>query len=106
MHFLFVTGKLAEPSLRRLLSDLAPRAGFEYSIAELPITVVALATTSWIAGHLQLADTFDRIVLPGLCPGDLAVFAALPVMRGPKDLRDLPEFFGAESSAQVGYGAH
>jgi dihydropteroate synthase-like protein len=51
----------------------------------------------------------DRIILPGLCNGDLDVFAALtsvPVERGPKDLRDLPEFFRTSPSAQqAGYGA-
>jgi dihydropteroate synthase-like protein len=105
-HVLFVTGKLAEPSLRRLLADLAPRAGFEYSVAVLPITVVALATTPWIARHLTLAQVFDRIVLPGLCAGDLAELANLPVERGPNDMRDLPEYFGSANAARTPYGAH
>ena len=48
-HLLFVTGKLAEPALRRLLADLGPQAGFDYSVAVLPITVVSLATTAWVA---------------------------------------------------------
>src|SRR5688572_26370270 len=52
-HLLFVTGKLAEPALRRTVAEVASRAGFEYSIAVLPITVVALASTGWIARHLQ-----------------------------------------------------
>src|SRR5262245_22098779 len=43
-HLLFVTGKLAEPALRRTLRDLSDRAGFDHSVAVLPITVVALAT--------------------------------------------------------------
>ena len=38
-HLLFVTGKLAEPALRRTLAELAPRAGFDYEVAVLPITV-------------------------------------------------------------------
>ena len=105
-HLLFITGKLAEPSLRRLLTELAPRVGFQYSIAVLPITVAALATTPWIARHVKLSESFDRIVLPGLCQGDLAVFAALPVSRGPKDLRDLPDFFGSQNIARADYGAH
>jgi dihydropteroate synthase-like protein len=106
VHLLFVTGKLAEPSLRRVLSDLAPRVGFEYSVAVLPITVAALATTPWIARHLELSEPFDRIVLPGLCSGDLAAFANLPVERGPKDLRDLPDFFGSQNALGANYGAH
>ncbi len=98
-RFLFITGKLAEPALRRVLAELGPRVGFEYAIFVLPITVVALATTSWIARHFRLTEIFDRILLPGLCQGDLAEFAGLPVASGPKDLRDLPSFFGSPSLA-------
>lgn len=105
-HLLFVTGKLAEPSLRRMLEDLAPRAGFEYSIAVLPITVVALATTTWIARHLAVPSGIDRIILPGLSQGDLEPVRALgaAVERGPADLRDLPEFFGTSGTSHGNYG--
>ena len=44
---LFVTGKLAEPALRRVLAEMAPP--FHYDVAVLKITVAALMTTSWIA---------------------------------------------------------
>ena len=71
-HLLFVTGKLAEPALRRQLEELAPRAGFDYSVSVLPITVAALATTGWIARHLQVPAGVERVILPGLCQGDLA----------------------------------
>jgi dihydropteroate synthase-like protein len=94
---LFVTGKLAEPALRRLLADLGPKAGFDYQVAVLPITAVSLATTPWIARHLAPQTPVERVVLPGLCVGDLGVVeqaAHAPVERGPKDLRDLPEHFG------------
>jgi dihydropteroate synthase-like protein len=97
-HLLFVTGKLAEPALRRTLAELAPRADFAYSVAVLPITVVALATTPWVARHLEIPQGIDRVILPGLCLGDLAPLAeraGVPVARGPKDLRDLADFFGA-----------
>jgi dihydropteroate synthase-like protein len=107
-HLLFVTGKLAEPALRRLLADLAGRAGFDFSVAVLPITVVALATTPWIARHLTVPPGVDRVLLPGLCGGDLAPItevAGVPVERGPKDLRDLPEFFGTGGGRPEGYGA-
>jgi dihydropteroate synthase-like protein len=96
-HYLFVTGKLAEPALRRTLADLGPRLGFAPHVAVLPITVVALATTPWIARHLTIPSGVERVVLPGLCQGDLTAIAAPPetiVERGPSDLRDLAEFFG------------
>jgi dihydropteroate synthase-like protein len=107
-HLLFVTGKLAEPALRRLLDDLAPRAGFRHSLAVLPITVAALATTGWVARHLSVPAGVTRIVLPGLCNGELSALAAVtaaPVERGPKDLRDLPDYFRAGPPAGEGYGA-
>ena len=97
-HLLFVTGKLAEPSLRRTLAELAPRADFDFSVAVLPITVAALATTPWITRHLQVPAGIDRVILPGLCAGDLGALSAggAVVVRGPNDLRDLPEFFQTE----------
>ncbi len=101
-RILFATGKLAEPALRRLLETLGPRAGFEYSLTVLPISVVSLATTEWIARHLgpASAQPFDRLLLPGLCRGDLGLLAPIlngkPVQRGPDDLRDLPEFFASD----------
>jgi dihydropteroate synthase-like protein len=107
-HVLFVTGKLAEPALRRTLEALAPRAGFDFSVAALPISVAALLTTPWVARHLTVPAGVDRVLLPGLCAGDLAALAPLtaaPVERGPKDLQDLPEFFRAGGESRQGYGA-
>jgi dihydropteroate synthase-like protein len=108
-HILFVTGKLAEPALRRQLAELGPRAGFEHSVAVLPITVAALATTAWIARHLTVPSGIDRVVLPGLCGGELdelAARTAAPVARGPEDLRDLPGFFGERGGRPADYGAY
>jgi dihydropteroate synthase-like protein len=108
-HLLFVTGKLAEPALRRTLAELGPRAGFDSSIAVLPITVVALATTPWIARHLSVPPGVDRVVLPGLCLGEMEAVRdqfGVPVERGPKDLRDLPEFFGKASDRPANYGRY
>ena len=106
-QILFVTGKLAEPALRRTLGELAPRVGFEPHVAVLPITVAALLTAEWVAKKLTVPPGIDRILLPGLCRGDLGSLAAstgLPVALGPKDLRDLPEYFGKKSGPPPGYG--
>src|SRR5579884_1027669 len=108
-HLLFVTGKLADPALRRTLADLAPRVSFEYTVAVLPITVVALATTPWIARHYTPPAGLDRAVLPGLCAGDLEAlrqaWGGLAVERGPKDLLDLAEYFGSGARQRADYGA-
>ena len=106
-HLLFLTGKLAEPALRRMLGEIAPRAGFDFTVNVLPITVVALATVPWIVRHLAVPVGIDRIILPGLCAGDPATLAAAtghPVERGPKDLRDLPGYFDTTADHREGYG--
>ena len=50
----FVTGRLAEPALRRLLEDMSPP--FSYDVSVLGITVAALMTTPWIARHLSIGE--------------------------------------------------
>jgi dihydropteroate synthase-like protein len=106
-RLLFVTGKLAEPALRRTLADLAPAGGFAYDIAVMPITVAALLTTPWVARRLSVPAGTTRVILPGLCTGDLSAVEAVadvPVQRGPADLRDLPELFGQRTGPPAGYG--
>ncbi len=108
MTTLFVTGRLAEPALRQLLDDLAPRLGFLAEVAVLPISVAALMTPKWVARHLLVPETVDRVVLPGHCHGDLSMVQNLtqaPVVTGPEDLRDLPRFLGGEDTSREGYGA-
>ena len=110
-RILFVTGRLAEFALRRVLDDLAPRVGFLAEIAVLPISVAALMPPKWIARRLDISEGIRRVILPGLCRGDLAplfekVEAGVAVERGPEDLRDLPRHFGLESLPPEGYGAY
>ena len=104
----FVTGRLAEHSLRAMLAELAPQAGFEYSVEVLNITVAALMTPEWIARRIHVPGGTTRVLLPGYCEGDLApvvAAAGATVERGPRDLRRLPEFFGERPSA-TDYGRH
>jgi dihydropteroate synthase-like protein len=102
---LFVTGKLAEPSLRRTVAAMAP--AFAYDLAVLKITVAALMTTPWIARFLEVPPGTDLVLIPGLCEGDPAVIAdrvGVRVVKGPKDLREIPEYFGHAAAARD-YGA-
>ena len=111
----FVTGKLAEPALRAVVESLSQRHGFDYTIAKLPITVAALMTTRWLLRHLEIPEGTTRLVLPGyLQSGTDTIrehahahgFPQLKVECGPKDLRDLPIFFGETSSRKSGNGEY
>jgi dihydropteroate synthase len=102
---LFVTGKLAEPALRRALTGMAPP--FQYDVAVLKITVAALMTTSWIARSLDVPAGTDLVLIPGLCEGETSVVSeklGVPVEKGPKDLRDIARHFGRSAQARE-YGA-
>jgi dihydropteroate synthase len=102
---LFVTGKLAEPALRRVLTDMHP--DFTAEVAVLRISVAALMTTPWIARFLEVPAGTDLVILPGLCEGDPAVIAdkfGVRVEKGPKDLREIPRHFGGQPVA-ADYGA-
>lgn len=97
---LFLTGKLAEKSLHKVLTEVQsnPKTpAFKYRIEQIGVSVAALMTPGLIARRLKQAGDVDKIILPGLCQGDLSVLEAqygIPVERGPEDLKDLPQYFG------------
>jgi dihydropteroate synthase len=102
---LFVTGKLAEPALRRVLEDMRPP--FNTEVAVLRITVAALMTTPWIARFLEVPPETDLVLIPGLCEGDTSILSdrfGVEVEKGPKDLREIPRYFG-QVGAAPDYGA-
>jgi dihydropteroate synthase-like protein len=107
-HIHFITGRLAEHSLRRIVEAIAPVIGFEYSIEVLPITVAALMTPEWIARRIAAPAGVTRILLPGYCGGDLAPIeraSGVSAERGPRDLRELPRFFG-QAPVSSDYGGY
>ena len=103
---LFVTGKLAEPALRRILQEMEPAFGTD--VAVMKITVAALMTTPWIARFLEVPPQTDLILIPGLCEGEPSILTerfGVAAEKGPKDLREIPRFFGQAAAAQ-NYGSY
>ncbi len=100
-HILFLTGKLAEKRLQRVLDGMQPLE-FDYEIRNIGVSVAALMTAQMIGRRLQDLDGVDRIVVPGLCQGDLDALGktlGVPVQRGSVDVKDLPVFFGRAAQA-------
>jgi dihydropteroate synthase-like protein len=105
-RYLFVTGKLAADSLAAALEKMAP--DFPYDIAVLPISVAALMDTRWISRHLPGSGDAEVVMIPGLCQGDTDPIAdrlGIPVVKGPKDLKDIPTAFGRQRNLD-GYGEY
>ena len=98
-HILFLTGKLAEKSLHRVLESMQP-TDFTYTVRQLGVSVAALMTTSLIEKRLKDTEQADRVVIPGRCRGDIDILSTLlgiPVERGPEELKDLPVYFGQDA---------
>jgi dihydropteroate synthase len=110
-HILFLTGRLAQPSLERVLAGIAA-CPFTWEVRELGLQVAALMTADMIRRRVEvpvlgaLGDgpagaqapprRVDRIILPGRCRGDVDALAqhfGIPVQRGPEELKDLPRYF-------------
>jgi hypothetical protein len=95
-QILFLTGKLAEKRLHRILEGMQPTE-FSYEVENIGVNVAALMTAKMIKRRLTMLDTPDRVIVPGLCRGDLSVISEyfkVPFIHGPIDLKDLPVFFG------------
>jgi len=98
-HLLFLTGRLAEPSLRRVLDGMAP-APFSWEVREIGVQVAALMTADLIQRRLTAPLNAQRVIVPGRCRGDLDALSAhygVPFERGPEEVKDLPQFFGRKA---------
>ena len=99
-NLLFLTGKLAEKSLNKVLAEVQsnPKVPpFKYRVQQIGVSVAALMTPDLIANRIKETGNADKVILPGLCLGDISQLATqygVPVERGPADLKDLPQYFG------------
>ncbi|ODR98887.1 dihydropteroate synthase [Methyloceanibacter methanicus] len=97
---LFLTGHLAEPRLKTVLSGMD--AEFEWRVVDIGVKVAALMTEEIILRRLPDAGGADKILLPGRCRGDLDRLSAhygVPVERGPDEVKDIPVYFGRARKA-------
>ncbi len=104
-NLLFVTGKLAEKSLDKVLRQIQANSKtpqFKYRIEQIGVSVAALMTPELIAKRLKNVGNAKKMILPGLCQGDLSMLHrqyGIPAERGPDDLKDLPQYFGQQGMA-------
>jgi dihydropteroate synthase-like protein len=94
-HILFLTGRLAQRSLERVLAGMAP-APFTWEVREIGVQVAALMTADMIRRRVAAPIAADRVLVPGRCRGDLTGLSThygIPVERGPEELKDIPRHF-------------
>jgi len=100
-HIVFLTGRLAQPNLERVLAGMAP-APFTWEVREIGLQVAGLMTADMIRRRIATAPNADRILVPGRCRGDLAALSrhyGVPVERGPEELKDIPRHFNRTAAA-------
>lgn len=102
-----VTGKLAESSVRVIVEQVARQQQFDYTIQVLPITVAALMTPKWLLRHVVLPESATELLVPGYLADhheELEQALPIPVTIGPRDIRDLPVYFGQQRQRDADYG--
>ncbi len=100
-HLLFLTGKLAEKNLHKILASMG-ELPFTYTVHQIGVSVAALMTAEMIARRLTDSMGATKIIVPGRCRGDLTILQNkfnIPVERGPDELKDLPQYFGRKAIA-------
>ena len=111
-HIVFLTGRLAQPSLERVLAGIES-APFTSEVREIGLQVAGLMTADMIRRRVAAPvmsegregappRAADRVMVPGRCRGDLDALQAhygIPVVRGPEELKDLPRHFDRAAKA-------
>src|SRR5262245_58922297 len=97
---LFLTRHLARPRLEAVLNNM--EAGFDWKVLDIGVKVAALMTEEIINRRLPQPVPADRVMLPGRCRADLEGLSkrfGVPFVRGPDELKDIPQFFGRARKA-------
>ena len=92
----FVTGRLAEAKLRRVLEGLG-ETPFAWEIRQIGVKVAALMTPEILKRRLGPVAGLGKVVLPGRFKGDLDELQrhfGVPFERGSDELADLPRHLG------------
>ena len=91
MKILAITGKVAEPEVRKVVSDL----DHDIYVYVMPVTVAAFLTPRIVAEQLKdvsLTD-YDMILLPGTITGHVKVIedvTGIPCFKGPVHASEIP----------------
>ncbi len=99
----FVTGKLAEPLVRKVVERLSQEHHFAYSIQVLPITVAALMTAKWLVRHVRVPSHCKTLIVPGYVADDVQWIGeqlGVSTISGPKDVHELPILFGGKMTKE------
>ena len=100
---LFLTGKLAEKQLTKILENMSIPSPckkppeWNYRVKQLGLSVAALMTGDLILRRLKNTKGINKVILPGRVRVDINKLSksyGVPFLRGPEELRDIPEFFG------------
>jgi dihydropteroate synthase-like protein len=97
---LFLTGHLARPRLEAVLQSM--QGSFDWKVLDIGVKVAALMTEDIIARRLPTPVEADKIMLPGRCRADLERLSSrfgVPFLRGPDELKDIPQYFGRARKA-------
>ncbi|SHI30232.1 DUF6513 domain-containing protein [Desulfosporosinus lacus] len=94
--YLLITGTIANRALASVVKTI--NCDLFCEVKSLRCSVAALMTTDFIARKLEEYASLsgaETIIIPGLCQGSLESIkqrTGCQVLRGPKDLKDLPAF--------------
>lgn len=105
MKILLITGRLAEPLIRRASQTIAPNHTCD--ILVLPQAVAAFLHPKYVATQLKKRkrlDNYDLILLPGMVSGDTILVkeaTRIPSYKGTRHAADLPILLNLITQEQV-----